>query len=68
MYQQVEVTLKLNLWVDAKLEKPQIIKLVRESLDEKKVPAALRKAMEPMQRPLEIERVREEAEIFHLNA
>ncbi len=59
MRQQVEVTLKLSLWLDATMDEDEIVTHVRASL-----PKAFGEELTVMDNPVDILNVREEAEIF----
>lgn len=57
--QQVDVTLKLSLWLDAEMDEDEIVTLVRSSL-----PNAFGEALTAMINPVDILEVRQEAEIY----
>ncbi len=58
MKQQVEVTLKLSLWLDATMNEDEIVTHVRSSL-----PKGFGEELTAMQNPVDILDVRQEAEI-----
>lgn len=57
--QQVDVTLKISLWLDARMEVDAITTLVRSSL-----PLAFGDALTDMENPVDIIDIKEEAEIY----
>lgn len=59
MKQQVDITLKLSLWLDATMDKVEIVTHVRSSL-----PHAFGEELTAMINPVDILDVREEAEIY----
>ena len=59
MKQQVEVTLKLSLWLDASMDEDAIVTHVRSAL-----PDAFGASLTEMQNPVDILSVKLEAEIF----
>ena len=59
MKQQIEVTLKLSLWLDATMDEDEIVTHVRASL-----PKAFGEELTVMDNPVDILEVREEAEIY----
>lgn len=63
MNQHVEVTVRLNLWMPAKLSADEIVTSVRAAL-----PVGFGEMMTAMQNPVDILRVREEREIYRRRA
>jgi len=59
MKQQVDITLKLSLWLDATLDEDEIITHVRASL-----PIAFGDQLTAMQNPVDILDIKQEAEIY----
>jgi hypothetical protein len=59
MKQQVNITLKLSLWLDAELDVDDIVTYVRTSL-----PKAFGEALTDMENPVDILDIREEAAIY----
>ena len=59
MKQQVDITMKLSLWLDTGMEQDDIVTYVRSAL-----PAAFGEDITAMINPIDILDIREEAEIF----
>ena len=59
MKQQVDITLKVSLWLDATMSEDDIVTYIRASL-----PLAFGKDLTAMKNPVDILEIREEAAIY----